>query len=284
MVTKPAKKTKPSKASAAAKATARTARTASTAPTQRKQRGTLTKAGSKRVTKTPGNVEPTKASSSAAEALLLSPAPAPPRESSTPSDPWLARAPAIASVEVATVARGVVVLDQILKRAEVTVVAARTLSPGRYLIVLTAPEAEIEEALEAALSTAKEDLVDHLVLFDPADDLRSALASTLDVELDESLALVETTTVSSALLAAERALKNSDVRLLDLRLGAGLSGKGVFSLTGPLHMIEAARSAIEAFVPNERIVRVELVAHPHPDLPRHLLMAEPTIVRGPKRA
>ncbi|MBI2374290.1 MAG: BMC domain-containing protein [Deltaproteobacteria bacterium] len=200
------------------------------------------------------------------------------------SGPLEARSPAIACLELATVARGVVALDQILKRAEVTVVAARTISPGRYLIVLTAPEAELEEAMDAGLSTAKEDLVDSLVLFDPSADLRDALSSTLDVTLGESLAIVETTTVSSALSAAERALKDSDVRLVDLRLGAGLSGKGVFSFTGALHMVEAARAAIEAFVAAERIVRIELIAQPHPELPRHLLLAEPAIVRGPRDA
>jgi microcompartment protein CcmL/EutN len=195
-------------------------------------------------------------------------------------DPWRAARPAIASLELASIARGIVALDQMAKRAETTIVAARTISPGRYLIVLSGLVAEIEEATEAGRAAAKEDLVDSIVLRDPHADLRTGLAAALDVVLSESLAIVEIATVSSALLAAERALKGSDVRLIELRLGAGLSGKGVFTLTGPLPDVEAAKGLIEGAITPDRIVRLEVIAQPHPDLPRRLLEAEMALVRG----
>lgn len=196
-------------------------------------------------------------------------------------DELLATRPAVAALELASIARGVVVLDQMAKRAETTIVAARTLSPGRYLIVLSGSVAEIEEALQAGLATAKEDRVDQVILRDPHPALRDALASRLEQTLEESLAIVETGTVCAALFGADRALKGSEVRLLELRLGAGLSGKGVFTLTGALHMIEAAREVVvEALA--ERLVRLELIAQPHPDLPARLLEAEQALVRGPR--
>ncbi|MCC7382643.1 MAG: BMC domain-containing protein [Deltaproteobacteria bacterium] len=190
--------------------------------------------------------------------------------------------PALGAVELASVARGIVVLDQMVKRAETTVLRAATHSPGRYLILITGAEAEVEEAMAAALATAGEDRVDHLILYDPAEALRAALASELEVALGESLAIVETTTLSAALLAADRAVKESEVSLLELRLGAGLSGKGVFTLTGSLPMIEAAQAVIIARIPESSLVRVEVIAQPHPDLPRRLLEAEKPWVRGPK--
>jgi microcompartment protein CcmL/EutN len=190
---------------------------------------------------------------------------------------------AIAVLELASIARGIVVLDGMAKRAATAIVGSRTISPGRYLIVLSSSVGEIEEAVAAGVETAKEDLVDHLILRDPHDGLRDALASKLSLDLDESLAIVETTTVSAAIHGVDRALKGADVRVIELRLGAGLSGKGVFTLTGTLHMIEAARDVVTESIGLEKIVRVELIAQPHPDLPRHLLEAEPTIVRGPSR-
>lgn len=199
------------------------------------------------------------------------------------ADPLLASRPAIACLELATIARGIVVLDQMAKRAETTIVAARTISPGRYLIVLSGNVAEIEEAVEAGLEVAKEDLVDHVIIRDPADGLRAALASTPEPVLGESLAIVETATVTTALLAADRTLKGAEVRLLELRLGSGLAGKGLFTLTGDLDMIQGARDVLEVSVPIERIIRVELIAQPHPDLPRHLLGAEHAVTRGPGR-
>jgi microcompartment protein CcmL/EutN len=194
-----------------------------------------------------------------------------------------ARRPAIAALELASVARGIVVLDQMAKRAETTIVAARTLSPGRYLILLSGEVAEIEEAVAAGLDTAKEDLVDQVIIRDPAPGLREALAVELAFVLEESMAIIETTTVSSTLLGVDRTLKGADVRLLELRLGAGLSGKGVFTLTGSLHMIEAARDVVQTAISSERIVRIEVIAQPHPDLPAHLLGAEEPVVRGARR-
>lgn len=189
----------------------------------------------------------------------------------------------MAAIELASIARGVVVLDQMAKRAETTIVAARTLSPGRYLILISGNEAEVEEALAAALETAKEDRVDELLLHDPHPALRDALAGSPGLDWGESLLIVETSTVSSALLGAERALKAAEVALLELRLGAGLSGKGVFTMSGALHMIEAAAHAVAEALPEARLIRMETIAQPHPDLPRHLLGAEAALARGPAK-
>lgn len=199
---------------------------------------------------------------------------------SAASDPLVADRPAIACLELATIARGVVVLDQMAKRAETKIVAARTISPGRYLILLSGSVAEIEEAVDAGLEWAKEDLVDHVIIRDPADALRAALKSAPEPVFGESLMIVETATVTTALLAVDRTLKGAEVRLLELRLGAGLGGKGLFTLTGDLHMIQAARDVLETSVPLERIIRTELIAQPHPDLPKHLLEAEHPFPRG----
>jgi bacterial microcompartment shell protein len=195
-------------------------------------------------------------------------------------DPWIAARPAVASIEIASIARGIVALDQMAKRAETTIVAARTISPGRYLVVLSGLVAEIEEATDAGIAAAQEDLVDHVVLRDPHADLRSGIASTVEVAAGESLAIVETATVSSALASVDRALKGADVRLVELRLGAGLSGKGVYTLTGSLPMIEAAKGLVEQSLPSGRIVRLEVIAQPHPDLPRRLIEAEMALTRG----
>ncbi len=198
------------------------------------------------------------------------------------SDRLVADRAALAALELASIARGVVCLDAMAKRAENAIVAARTLSPGRYLILLSGSVAEIEEATAAGIEAAEEDLVDHAIIRDPHAELRDALASRLLGRLGESLAIVEIAAVSSTLLAVDRVLKETEVRLLELRLGAGLSGKGVFTMTGALHMIQAARDVVQAAVRAERVLRVEVIAQPHPDLPRHLLGAERAEIRGPK--
>lgn len=199
-------------------------------------------------------------------------------------DPLFATRPALGALELATVARGIVALDQMVKRAENTVVAARTLSPGRYFILLSGNVAEIEEAMDAGREAAAEDRVDELILRDPHPGLRAALGDQLSTEWQESLAIVETTSLASALTAVDVCLKGAEVQLLELRLGAGLTGKGVFTLTGSLPMIQAVQDLVARAIPVERLIRLELIAQPHPDLPRNLLGAEGARPRGPRSA
>lgn len=184
------------------------------------------------------------------------------------------KGPALASIETSTIARGVVVLDQMVKRAEVIVHAATTLSPGRYLILVGGTEASIEEAVDAAREAVAEDRVDGVTLWAPHPQLLDSLALRGAPGLEEALALVETSTISSGLLAADRCLKELDSNILELRLGSGLSGKAVFTLTGPLHMLDEVSDLVQSLI-GERVVRIERIAQPHPDLPRHLLGAEP---------
>jgi len=69
-----------------------------------------------------------------------------------PGKPLRLRGAATASLELSTIARGIVVLDQMAKRAKTAIVAARTLSTGRYFILLDGTVAEVEEAMDAGLS------------------------------------------------------------------------------------------------------------------------------------
>lgn len=190
---------------------------------------------------------------------------------------------ALAAIELSTLARGVVTLDAMAKRAKTTIVAARSTSPGRYFIVLSGSEAEVEEALDAGANAAREDRVDAVLLHDPAEGLIDALAQRLRPNLEESLLVVETTTICSVLRAADRALKEAEVRPIEMRLGAGLSGKGVLTLTGSLPMIQAAQQAAEGAAGPERVIRTEVIAQPHPDLPLLLLGAELAAPRGPDK-
>lgn len=193
--------------------------------------------------------------------------------------PIESREGALGVLETASVARGVVALDAMIKRVEIDILVAQTISPGRYLILIAGPEANVEEALAAAQEAAQDDCVDSLLLWDPSPHLREALAVRGRGLRGESLAVVETSTVSAGLRAADRCLKALESTLLELRLGAGLDGKTIFTLTGPLHMLSGAMDEVAACV-GERLVRFELIAQPHPELPQKLLGAETPEPRG----
>ena len=59
----------------------------------------------------------------------------------------------------------------------------------------------------------------------------------------DAIGVVETTTVASAVLAADLALKTASVDLLDLRIANGLDGKSFFTITGEVSDVRSAVAA-----------------------------------------
>ena len=59
--------------------------------------------------------------------------------------------PALALVELASIAVGIETGDAMVKRAPVEVVRAGTIHPGRYLVLVTGAVGDVEEALRAGL-------------------------------------------------------------------------------------------------------------------------------------
>jgi microcompartment protein CcmL/EutN len=81
----------------------------------------------------------------------------------------------------------------------------------------------------------------------------------------EAVAIVETKTVCAAIAAADAACKIAEVIVRDARFAVDLAGKAYFTLTGSLDAIEAAAAAA-GDAAGDRVVGLELIAQPSPDL------------------
>ncbi|MGI5865148.1 MAG: BMC domain-containing protein [Myxococcales bacterium] len=173
--------------------------------------------------------------------------------------------PAIALLELESIARGYLVADAAVKRAPVRLLMTEPVTPGKYLVLFDGEVADVEEAYAEALEIAGPGVVDKLLLTQASLALAPAISGQgADAEI-ESLGIVETATVSAALLAADTALKAAEVALLKMHLARGIGGKGYFVLTGSLDMVEAAVSSAAAIIAPELLVNTELIARPHPD-------------------
>src|SRR6266496_2185869 len=72
--------------------------------------------------------------------------------------------PALALLEFSSIAAGVYAGDAIVKRAQLDVIHAGTVQPGRYLILIGGSVAEVEEALKAGQENALDSLNHHVFL------------------------------------------------------------------------------------------------------------------------
>jgi microcompartment protein CcmL/EutN len=181
------------------------------------------------------------------------------------------RGPALGVLEVGTIARGIVTADAGLKRSPAILLHSRAVSGGKHLVFFEGGVAEVEEAMGAARRIAGDLLLDRVELSAADDQVWPMLGAPLtpidwsDDGEAEAVAIIETKTVCAAIAAADAACKVAQVIVRDTRFAVDLAGKAYFTLTGSLDAIEAAAiAATEAAT--DRLVGLEVIAHPAPDL------------------
>jgi microcompartment protein CcmL/EutN len=181
------------------------------------------------------------------------------------------RGPALGVLEIATIARGVVVADAALKRAPAVLLSSRAVSGGKHLVMLEGGVAEVDEAIQAGARAAGDLLLDRVMLAaaDPQVwPMLGAPVAAPDWAGDrgaEAVAILETRTVCASIEAADAACKRADVTVRDVRFAVDLAGKAYFTLTGTLDAIDAAADAARDAA-GDRLVGGEVIAQPSPDL------------------
>jgi bacterial microcompartment shell protein len=152
----------------------------------------------------------------------------------------MSKLPAIALIELGSVAAGTFAADKMVKRAHVELMRAGTVQPGKYLILVGGGTAEVEESYREGMQAAAADILDEVLLPDVHPRVVKALDGARSFDGHDSLVVLETSTVAAILRATDAAVKGAQVELAELRLGDGLGGRGVAVLTGKLTDVEAA--------------------------------------------
>lgn len=169
---------------------------------------------------------------------------------------------AVALMELDSVATGLVTIDALTKRAEVDVWGAGVVEPGKYVVVITGPLAEVQESWDAAHLRARTAIVDAVLIAHAHPSLATGLKGHCEIAGDaDCVGVIETTTLASALEACDRSLKDADVSLAGLRLQPGLGGRGYYAVIGVQHDVEAAIDVAVERV-GDRIHRTELIPRP----------------------
>ena len=174
--------------------------------------------------------------------------------------------PAIGLLELGSIAVGYVVADAIAKKAPIRILRAQTTSPGKFLLLYTGDVASVYEAFEVALEMGGEHVLDRVVIPNLDAQVAPALNGISDVSAFDSLGIIETFSLPSAIAAADKAVKTAPVQLIEIRAPFGLGGKSFFTFTGGLEDMEAALEDACEVIPAGMLCRTALIANPHEDL------------------
>ena len=147
---------------------------------------------------------------------------------------------ALAMVEYKTVSSGMRAADIMVKTAEVEVIEATTVCPGKYMVLISGGLSAVRASVDAAAARMPDMLIDKFVLGNPHDSIFTALYGTTEIDNPSALGVLETFSSSAAIVAADIAAKTSMVDLVELRLSRGMCGKSYLLLTGEISAVDAA--------------------------------------------
>lgn len=172
---------------------------------------------------------------------------------------------ALGLVELSSIARGHAVLDAMVKKAPVTVVTARSVSPGKFLVLVSGDVASVGESMQIGRELGGDRVVASLELAQVATLVTEALSGKVaPAPVDGAIGVLELQHVSATLLSADAAVKAAEVTLCGLHLADGIGGKGYFVVGGEQADVEAALDA-GAAISADVVAGRELIARPHAD-------------------
>lgn len=178
---------------------------------------------------------------------------------------------AIGLLEIKNITKGILAADTMLKAADVEIIMAQPLCPGKYVIMVAGDVGAVQSAVRSGKGCGSENVVDDFLLPNLHDSVYKALTGCSEVSKIEALGIIESYSVASAIIAADTAAKAATVTLLEVRLARGMGGKAIVTLTGDVGAVTAAvRAGSQAIANNGFLVDQLVLPAPHKNLHEYL--------------
>lgn len=147
---------------------------------------------------------------------------------------------AIGMTEYQTVSSGVKAADIMVKTADVDVIEAQVVCPGKYIVLITGELSAVRAAVDATKATFAEKQIDEFVLGNPDESVIPAIYGVNEITNKSALGVLETYSCAAMMVAADTAAKTAEVELIELRLARGMCGKSYMLITGEVAAVTAA--------------------------------------------
>ncbi|MBN7773808.1 BMC domain-containing protein [Clostridium aminobutyricum] len=176
---------------------------------------------------------------------------------------------AVGMIELNSIAQGIEVADYMMKAAQVDVLRATTVCPGKYIIIIGGETGSVDASMKDGMKRSGPHAVDTLMIPNINDQVIPAIYMSNSVETLGAVGVLEFFSVASAITAADVAAKAANIALIEVRMGWAIGGKGVVTLTGDVGAVRAAVTAAEKAT--ELMVGSTVIPRPSPKLLESLL-------------
>lgn len=179
---------------------------------------------------------------------------------------------AIGLVEFTSIAQGIESADAMVKTADVNLLVAKTVCPGKYIALVSGDTSAVQQAVNAGVEWGADTVVDQFVIPNVHPTILPAISCANVVKDVKAIGIIETFNVASLIEAADAAVKAGDVDPLRLHLAFGIGGKSYTVLTGEVASVKSAVMR-GSEIPAEKglLVRKIVIPNPHKQLVESLL-------------
>lgn len=170
-------------------------------------------------------------------------------------------------IELKSIAKGIEACDQILKSAEIRLISAHTACPGKYEIIVTGQLSNVQIAIDRARETYSSYVIDSVVMGRIEESVIKALFGGVADTAKGAIGVVETFSGTSAIKAADTAVKAAAVEILEMSISRGMGGKGYIIVTGNIADVTAAVEHGSQYAKDQGLFAgSSILAAPHEDL------------------
>ena len=170
---------------------------------------------------------------------------------------------AIGLIESNSIAKGIEFADVMAKTADVTILVAKSICPGKYIALIGGDVAAVRQSVATGLEVAPEVVVDHFVIPNIHPSILPAISGGTAVDKVNAVGVLETYSVAATIEAADIAVKAASVTPIRMHLAFGIGGKSYVVLTGDVADVNAAITAGAASA-SEKGLLVQQVVIPRP--------------------
>lgn len=178
---------------------------------------------------------------------------------------------ALAFLELKSIAKGLFLTDAVLKKAPIEILLSQPVSPGKFMLLFVGSVASVEVSFQEGVEKGGVQILRKIFIPQLHPQLRPFLEEltfekNLRKPVNGSVGILESQTLASAVLAADRALKLTPVTLCRFHMGYGIGGKAYFVLSGSLEDIQASVETGKQVLEEENSFEgVEVIANPDPE-------------------
>ena len=173
---------------------------------------------------------------------------------------------AIYTVEYTSIPVGIDMLDRMVKSASVSVIYAKPICIGKFLIVLGGDVGDVRQAQKTVLSAGEKRLLKEHLLTNAHREIlayfKRGPSDRVPIEGKTAVGILETREIASGFLSLDAALKSGSVQLEQVWMGHFIGGKFCYLLSGSVEDVGAAVEAADRTLGEKSPVESRIIPSP----------------------